>query len=354
MTKPVARPRSAGLVRWTLLCVLVAAGGAGSSCAPRQVQARETAPSESVDQPADRRIRATGTIQAVRAFSVQVPRISAVNSRLTLIKLARNGTRVKEGDILAEFDRTEQLDAGREAQAKYEDLSQQVKQKEAQNRADREKRLADIKQAEADLGKAEIQLRKGPILSEVDRLKNETRASSGRSRLDSLRKIDRYRTEAEASGLRILELQMQRQKVALDRAVGNADKLVIKARLGGMVALENIWRGGSMGQAQEGDQLFPGQSLLKIFDPDAMLVRALVGEPDGAALKPGVTATVYLDAYPDAVFKAEFESSSPVATAALGSPIKNFAATFRLQATDPRLLPDLSAAVIIHPEAKQP
>ena len=44
---------------------------------------------------------------------------------------------------------------------------------------------------------------------------------------------------------------------------------MIKAPLGGMVALENIWKGGTMGHPLEGDQLFPGQSLMKIFDPSA-------------------------------------------------------------------------------------
>src|SRR5688500_7217580 len=47
-----------------------------------------------------RDIRATGTIQAVRAFTVQVPQISGIvtqsNSRLTLVKLVPNGTRVSK------------------------------------------------------------------------------------------------------------------------------------------------------------------------------------------------------------------------------------------------------------------
>jgi hypothetical protein len=82
-----------------------------------------------------------------------------------------------------------------------------------------------------------------------------------------------------------------------------------------------------------------------------MEVRTLIGEPDGAVLKTGTVAKVYLDAYPDADFKASFHSASPVATAALGSPIKNFTARFRLEGIDPRLLPDLSAAVILQAEA---
>jgi hypothetical protein len=56
---------------------------------------------------------------------------------------------------------------------------------------------------------------------------------------------------------------------------------------------------------------------------------------------------VFLDAYPDAKFRAAFHSASPVATTALGSPIKNFTARFRLAQNDPRLLPDLSAALVI-------
>jgi multidrug resistance efflux pump len=297
-----------------------------------------------------RQVRAIGTIQAVRAFTVMVPQLTGQFSRVTLVKLAPNGIRVKAGDVLAEFDRTQQVDLAREAKAKFEDLSHQVNQKAAQNKSDAEKRSADLNKAESDLAKAEIQLKKGPVLSEIERLKNEVKAESARARVISLNKTDQQRLVAEAAALKILELQRERQKVALERADRNAEKLILKAPIEGMVALETLWRGGSMGNAQEGDQLWTGQSLLKIFDPAAMEVRTLVGEPDGAALKPGAIATVYLDAYPDATFKAHFHSASPVATAALGSPIKNFSARFRLEGSDPRLLPDLSAAVILPTE----
>ena len=104
-----------------------------------------------------------------------------------------------------------------------------------------------------------------------------------------------------------------------------------------------------MGHAQEGDQLNGGQPLLKIFDPSEMVVETQVGEPDGPKLKPGLHARVRLDAYPDMELDAVFVSSSPVAVTALGSPVKNFSARFRLLKADPRLLPDLSAAVIVQP-----
>jgi HlyD family secretion protein len=333
---------------------IAAIGLSGCGWRPARVEAKETSPGPSpAAADGSRQIRATGTIQAVRASTVMVPQLSGQQSRVTLVRLIPNGTRVKVGDLLAEFDRTQQVDLAREARAKFEDLTHQVDQKEATNRNDAEKRSSELSKAEADLAKAEIQLKKGPVLNEIDRLKNEEKAASARERVISLKKSDKYRRIAEDAALNVLRLQRERQKVALERADRNAEKLLLKATLEGMVALETLWRGGSMGNAQEGDQLWTGQALLKIFDPGGMEVRTLIGEPDGGALKPGAVATVYVDAYPDATFKAHFHSASPVATAALGSPIKNFTARFRLDTSDPRLLPDLSAAVILQADQEE-
>jgi len=249
-----------------------------------------------------RAIHATGTIRAVRVYSIKVPRLDTQNSRITLVRVVPSGVQVKEGDLIAEFDSVKQVDDIREAKAKYEDLSHQVRQKQAQNNSDAQKRLADIQQAEADRDKAQIQLRKGPILSEIDRKKNGAIAEGAAARVESLKKSHELRSQAEAAALRILELQMERQKVAMERASNNLSKLIVKAPLAGMAALETIWKGGSMGHAQEGDQLWPGQPLLKIFDPSEMLVQTAINEPDHASLKPGARATVQLDAYPDAIF----------------------------------------------------
>jgi len=292
-------------------------------------------------------IRATGLLRAVRVLAIQVPQLAGQGGRITLVRLTPNGSTVKKDDTIAEFDSTKQEDDALEARAKYEDLGHQVKQKAAQNKADAEQRVATMQQAIADRDKALIQLRKGTVLAEIERLKNEAAAEGSQARVASLQKSHDLRLKAEAASLRILELQQQRQKVALERAEANQKRLTIKAPLAGMIVLENIWKGGTMGHAQEGDQLWTGQPLMKIFDPAEMEVHAQVGEPDGAVLRAGARASVKLVAYPDTTFPANFVSASPVATAALGSPIKNFAARFRLVGGDPRLLPDLAAAVVI-------
>ena len=64
-------------------------------------------------------------------------------------------------------------------------------------------------------------------------------------------------------------------------------------------------------------------------------------------LKPGSKAIVYLDAYPDLSISGRVEFVSPVAASALGSPIKAFSALVKLEKTDKRVMPDLSAAVVV-------
>ena len=267
--------------------------------------------------------------------------------QLTLVKLVQNGTRVHAGDLLAQFDSTTQIKAAREAAAKYDDLAHQVEQKRAEHSSNLEKRLSDLQSAQADLGKAQLDLRKSAILSEIDQQKDVIKVADGKAHVASLERSGKAHDTAELAEIRVLELQRDRQKVALNRQSTNASKLSLRAPIDGMVALQNVWRNGSMGHAEEGDQLWAGGALMQLFDPSSMEVAVAVGEPDGAILKPGVQAAVHLDAFPDLVLPAHFDSASPVASSSMGNPIKTFNARFLLDRSDPHLMPDLSAAVEI-------
>jgi len=297
-----------------------------------------------------REIRISGVIEAVHATKIMVPQITGNANQMTLTHIVPNGARVEVGDPIASFDATTQMDAVRDANAKFDDLGHQADQKRAQNRSDAEKRATDLEQAEADLATAQVELRRGPVLSEIARLTQEEKARIATLHVESLKKSNGLQDKSDLAALRILELQRDRQKVAMDRAKTNIERLEVKAPLAGMVAMESIWRGNTMGHAQEGDQLYRGMALVSIFDPTEMMVKCSVGEPDIAAITPGSRATVYLDAYPDLALPAHLEYASPVASSALMSPIKTFTAVFKIDRGDVRLLPDLSAALVVEPK----
>ena len=292
-----------------------------------------------------RSVRATGVIRAVKSIAILVPRIEGQGGNLTLATLVENGIMVSAGESLATFDRANELKLLRDAETKFDDLEHQIEEKKAEQISNAEKRTSDLEQARADLGKAEIESRKGPVLSAIEQEKNKIKVEDAREHVASLERSNRLHDVAEQGELRILELQRDRQQVAVQRQTRNAERLLVKAPIRGMVALENVWRNNSMGHAEEGDQLWPGSPLCKLFDPAAMDVEVSVGEPDGAVLTRGAKAVVHLDAFPDLKFTAHYSSASPVATSPLGMSVKSFTARFRLDQSDPHLLPDLSAAV---------
>jgi multidrug resistance efflux pump len=254
---------------------------------------------------------------------------------------------VKEGDIVAEFDRTFEEERAREALAKYDDLQHKLRQRQAENLANAKQRAEAMEQAKADLEKARIQLRIAAVLPEIERLQNEVRLKDALARVSSLETSHSLRLEADEASLRLLEIQSDRQKRALERAQNNAEQLVVRAPHEGMVAHEYVYRGNTRGPPQIGDQLYRGYPLLRIFDPSEMEIVAQVGEPDGEVLVPGARAVVMLDAYPDLSFPARLRAASPVAASGYRSPIRQFEATFTLEEMDPHILPDLSVAVVI-------
>src|SRR5215472_6532792 len=236
----------------------------------------------SVEPPVNARprpLRTLGTIAATRSLTMQVPRITGGTGQgglLTLTHLVPNGSTVKTGDIIAEFDSSSQLKTERDAQAKFDDLSHQVDQKMAEDHSNAAKRQSDLTQAEADLQKARLELRKGPILSDLDQLKNAEKLRDAEFHVQSLKKSNALHDEAEKAEIQVLILQRDRQKVTLARLHNDFSKLTVKAPLDGMIALDNIWKNNSMGHAQEGDQLWPGNPLLRIFDPSVMILQLSV------------------------------------------------------------------------------
>src|SRR4051812_8967886 len=139
---------------YTTYAVLAAAGiTGGCSRGPEVTHANVVAPISEPARPV-RQIRSTGTIQAEKAFTVQVPQISGQAGRLTLVGLAESGAHVKAGEVVAEFDRTQQIDNARDTQARFDDLTHQVEQKQAEFLSNAEKRRSELQKAEADLSKA--------------------------------------------------------------------------------------------------------------------------------------------------------------------------------------------------------
>ena len=87
---------------------------------------------------------------------------------------------------------------------------------------------------------------------------------------------------------------------------------------------------------------------MQVVDPSLMEVRAMVSQSDLDRVHTGQTATVRFDAYPGMSLPAVLTEISPLGEQGkFSEKIRSFSALFAIQGNDPRLLPDLSAALDI-------
>ncbi len=106
-----------------------------------------------------------------------------------------------------------------------------------------------------------------------------------------------------------------------------------------------------MDEVQEGDEVRPGVPFMQVVDPSAMQVRVLINQADVLSLRVGQAAQVRLDAYPEMVFSGKLEQLAPIGeNGRFSDKLRSFVAVFSIQGSDPRLMPDLTAAVDVELE----
>ena len=297
--------------------------------------------------PSERILRLKGTTEAVESQAILAPLISGQQvATLTIVHLTAAGTRVKQGDVLVEFDRQSQMKDYVDKQADYQKLVDQVTEEQAKEIAAKAKDETELKQAEHNLGKAELEIQKAEIVSRIDAEKNQENLDEAKATYDQLREAFDLKRKAAQAAIRILEIQRDRTQQTMMHARANADLMQVHSPLDGVVVLNTIWKQGTMGEVQEGDQVRPGVTFMQVVNPSVMQVRVLANQQDFPCLHVRETVKVRLDAYPELVFNGKLEQMAPIAQGSdFSNKLRTFTVIFSLQGNDPKLMPDLSAAV---------
>ena len=99
---------------------------------------------------------------------------------------------------------------------------------------------------------------------------------------------------------------------------------------------------------QEGDQPWPGQTIIDLPDLSTMLVKATVNEVDVSKLKVGQEVEIKLDAYPEPTFFGKVTKIGALAKAkSYDSKIRVFDVEVTVDDHDDRLKPGMAAKVEI-------
>lgn len=303
--------------------------------------------SSSITQNSAPVLRLKGTTEAIQARAILVPLLSGQQVHtLTIIHLIPGGKRVKKGDLLVEFDRQDQIRDFVDKQADYQKFVDQVAEEQAKENAAKAKDETELKTAEDNLRKAELEIQKAEIVSRIDAEKNQENLDEAKATYDQLRETFDLKRKAAQAAIRILEIQRDRTQQTMKHAQANADLMQIHSPLDGVAVLNTIWKQGTMGEVQEGDQVRAGVPFMQVVNPTIMQVRVLANQQDFPSLEVGQTAKVRLDAYPEMVFQGKVDQMAPIGEGGdFSNKLRSFVVIVAIQGNDPKLMPDLSAAV---------
>ncbi len=294
-----------------------------------------------------RSIRLTGTVEAVQATTIATPRLAGQTiPSLVVTRLIRPGTIVKRGDLLVEFDRQDQLKNALDRRVELNDLEQQIKKKEAEERAARTRDETEIQAAETGLTRAQLEVGKNEMLPKILAEKNDQTLEESVAKLKQLKLTFDLKRKAAEADLRILQIRRDRAENAMRQAESNADKMSIATPIDGMAIVRSIWKGSAQAEVQEGDEIRSGMPIVDVVDPKLMRVRARVNQTDINEVQSGQRVSIGLDAYPDLSFTGTVGQISPLAVkSVLSAKIRTFVVLILIEGSHPKLMPDLTASL---------
>ena len=191
----------------------------------------------------------------------------ASDFNLTILSLANPGAHVKKGDVIAEFDRQNQLLRLDDYQDTVTQLNDNIEKMRSDLQSIRKAHDHIILAAKADLDTAALELQTAPVRSANEGEGLRLDLEEARARYAQLQKEVKLLEDSQTAQLHAAQIDRDQGKMELERAQHNVSLMVVHAPMAGILVLQPIYRGGDMGPAQQGDQLYSGRTFMEVIDP---------------------------------------------------------------------------------------
>ena len=298
-------------------------------------------------------IQIRGDIRPAKSVVLAAP--LQAGGELQIMKLVKNGSAVKKGDVVVEFDATSLNQRLMERRSELKTAEGEIEQVLAQQKITAEQRQTELTKAKYDVERAKLDLGKRDLVSKIEYETAQLAVSDAEQRLKEVEaKILSTKAGAEAE---LVGKRRRRDKAQFDveRTEQSIGALKLLAPADGTVnSLENPRSGGPFGgggvEFREGDRAWAGASILELPDLSSIHLEARLDESDRGRLKVGQSATVKIEAVPGKDFQAKVDLISVLARVDFSSgwpPVRNFDLGLILEDHDARIRPGMTATARI-------
>ncbi len=293
----------------------------------------------------------TGELQPTQVMPLSAP--TASGGTLSVVLLANSGSRVEPGEVVLQFDLSEQEYSLQKNRSDLEEAEQEIAKAEAQAAVqEADDRLALLK-AKFAVRQAELDVQKNPLLAPIDAKKNELALEEARRALAQLEQDIRSHASSNQSTVKLAQTKMGKARVEMQRAEQNIQNMTLRAPIAGIVAIQGnmmatggfFFTGMTLPEFRAGDQVQPGTHVADILDMSHMEIVAKVKESDRPSIRVGEPVEIRVDAIPGPVFRGKVKAVSGMALQSMfqANPTRQFDVTVEIDRPEPRLRPGFTA-----------
>jgi hypothetical protein len=257
---------------------------------------------------------------------------------------------VNEGDVVVQFDTTQQEYNLREAEADLAEAEQQVINAEATAAAAEEEARYTIISTAAEVKIAEQELRKNPIVEKIKARQNEIALEAAQNRAKQAIQDASNRKATTAASINIQKASQGKATVMATTAKRQIESMTLKAKTGGYVNIQlnsnqnMIYYGMLLPPFQIGDTARAGMAVAQIPDLKNWEVSANVGELDRGHLTAGQKVMVGVVALSGKKFAGHVKTMGGTT----GPPWdRKFECRMALDESGPELRPGMTSNMVI-------
>jgi len=274
---------------------------------------------------------------------------------LVILKIARNGTAVKEGEVVAEFDAITMRQTIMQKQSELRGAIAEMDQMRAQTKITLEERLATVRRAQFEVTKARLGVGDREIVGVIEAERGRLAVVDAEQRqreAEANEVAAKVAADAEAAAR---QRRIDLIKRDLARAEAAVQSLTAVAPIAGTVNILPNWRSASMmgmpAEFRPGDKTYAGSAILELPDLSEIFLVARVDETERGLLRAGQKALIRADAIADRDYEANISDISLLARIDFSGgwpPTKQFDLKITLTNPDKRLNPGMSAVARIN------
>ena len=295
-------------------------------------------------------VSARGELQGGNSEMIVAP-MAGVDT-MAITSLRDPGELVNAGDVVVEFDTTQQEFNLREAQADLLEAEQQVIQAKATSEATQMEAAYQLQSTTSDLKLAQLEVRRNPLLAPILAKQNDLAVEAAQNRLHQAEQDMKNKKANAEAGIAIQEAALNKAKVASQTAQRMIDSMTVKAKTSGYCNLQPntsgpIFWGAPVPAWQIGDTVRAGMAVVQIPDMKNWEVSANIGELDQGHLSAGQKVSVAIVALAGKSYAGHVKTMGGTT----GPPWdRHFEARIALDETGPDLRPGMSSNIVITSE----